>query len=103
MLLLFPVDNGFGPTYFCFSKLSLDYEKTLVDNILSNKHLIIPISEARGHFIDKYETVTTDKCGNHLTYMLAGDLVQYPTKLNKPAWAYLAALPKDTKIILYWY
>jgi hypothetical protein len=56
-----------------------------------------------------YGKVTETPYGEHLTYVLAYELHQYRDHVgvtdnhyNRAAWAYLAQLPPETKIALYW-
>lgn len=52
------------------------------------------------------EERTEDPYGDPLTYMTAGELLQVESPQNdlgRCAWAYLAALPRGTPVILWWH
>lgn len=53
-----------------------------------------------------YGDFKEDCYGEVLTYLTAGELLLINKKIiehkNKAIWAYLAELPSDTKVVLYW-
>lgn len=118
-LTLLPFDADFGDLSFAHSVLQLERRGGLWDPI-------VKIETARGeavpeHFAsylsrnDDYEEahygVTTETpYGDRMKYVRASDLLAIgdhegvtDNYKNRAVWAYLSALPSDTKVALYWH
>ncbi len=78
---------------------------------LPSEEISLPLSlfRRRDGDPDSYDIATLDLYGKALRYVRASDLAslsfhegvaQHPS--NRAAWAYLACLPDDTMIALYW-
>lgn len=92
-------------TAYCFSRLNLERRRELWPEI-NGKPLGKKVS---GYFKDNYGEITEDCYGGKITYLEAGELLELKNHesvrdnfTNRAIWAYLAELPADHKIILYW-
>lgn len=96
-----------GPV-FPRTKLDLDQDYELFDRVMELDALPVP----RGmywHDDDVGLRVRrTDPYGGPLKYTSAGELLKVPlpadaTAWNRAAWAFLAALPPETEVVLWWH
>lgn len=106
-LILYPVECETPLLSFSHTMLRCDGQRSLFDVIAELKTR--PAPEDFSTYRDEgYGAIEFDPYGDALTYIRAGELVKaaagielYPR--NAAAWAYLAALDPQTKIVLYWH
>lgn len=118
-LALLPFDADHGEWGFSHTILSLERRSELFDAILKlEEERGQPVPEEFGTYLcrdDEYEEAHYGNTqgtpyGEQLMWVSAGGLMGFgwhesisETPKNDAAWAYLRALPPQTKVALYWY
>jgi hypothetical protein len=115
-LTLAPVRFG-DPWWLLHTRIDLDRNYELFDQIVNHrdtaKQLCIPYAvpsdiKLQWYGDDGIATTATDPYGKPLHYVFAGDLarVKLPASTgawNKAVFAMICAMPRDTKVVLYWH
>jgi hypothetical protein len=105
----YPVDFGEDETGFSsFSLLGLERRRELWEPLTNVPSY--PCKSLTGHIGDEFGDRKEDCYGTSLRYAFAADLmalndhksVQDNPK-NRAVWAYLAALPSEAKVVIWWH
>lgn len=112
-LRLLPFDCDKGD--FAFSHTILELGRNYKVHHEINKLPSLPVPKSFTSFSGKsdnyddtcYGETNTTPYGETLEYTTAGELCKVPKRIRhdweRPVWAYLEALPPETKVALYWH
>ena len=107
-LSLFPVGHVIARDWCSFSRIEVNRRRELWPAV----HALpaVAIGTLTGYLDKGFHAETTDKYGARLKAVTAGDLATLAAapgiaddSQNRAVWAYLAALPPATDIVLYWH